>query len=172
MSPSIQTALHGMHKLTGRQEQHDKGQWLCTNYYITIMCVWFKNTQPHSNHQSTFAQCITLDHITVTKLSGAYSPHVLCPLPNSFTSSLFWSSHVLKVLKLFISVTNQLDTQNFSFTISLFHASTCFKHMCSKHVEAWNKLIVKQKFCASSWLITEVNILRCTVSRTSKKYEN
>jgi len=40
--------------------------------------------------------------------------------------------------------------------------------MCSKHVEAWNKLIVKQKFCASSWLITEINILRCTVSRTSK----
>jgi len=32
------------------------------------------------------------------------------------------------------------------------------EHMCSKHVEAWNKLIVKQKFCASSWLITEINI--------------
>ena len=28
------------------------------------------------------------------------------------------------------------------------------EHMCSKHVEAWNKLIVKQK---SSWLITEIN---------------
>ena len=27
--------------------------------------------------------------------------------------------------------------------------------MYSKHVEAWNKLIVKQKFCASSSLITE-----------------
>jgi len=43
------------------------------------------------------------------------------------------------------------------------------EHMCSKHVGAWNKLIVKQKFCASSWLITEINILRCTVSKTSKK---
>jgi len=42
------------------------------------------------------------------------------------------------------------------------------EHLCSKHVEAWNKLIVKQKFCASSWLITEINILRCTVSKTSK----
>ena len=42
------------------------------------------------------------------------------------------------------------------------------EHMCSKHVEAWNKLIVKQKFCASSWLITEINILRCTVSKTAK----
>jgi len=28
--------------------------------------------------------------------------------------------------------------------------------MCSKHVEALNKLIVKQKFCASSWLITKI----------------
>jgi len=43
------------------------------------------------------------------------------------------------------------------------------EHMCSKHVEAWNKPIVKQKKnCASSWLITEINILRCTVSKTSK----
>jgi len=30
--------------------------------------------------------------------------------------------------------------------------------MCSKHVEARNKLIVKQKICATSWLITEINI--------------
>ena len=117
---------------------------------------------------------------------------------------------------------HQLDAQNFCFTISLLHASTCFEHhvliirrskfyytasgiiipiggrplhrtatyrvwryqmlyntiwppddehMCSKHVEAWNKLTVKQKFCASSWLITKINILRWTVSKTSpKKY--
>ena len=31
------------------------------------------------------------------------------------------------------------------------------EYMCSKHIETWNKLIVKQKFCASSWLITEIN---------------
>jgi hypothetical protein len=42
------------------------------------------------------------------------------------------------------------------------------KHMCLKHVKAWNKLIVKHKFCASSWLIPGINILRCTVSKTSK----
>jgi len=30
------------------------------------------------------------------------------------------------------------------------------EHMCSKHVEAWTKLTVKQKICASSWLITEI----------------
>ena len=37
------------------------------------------------------------------------------------------------------------------------------EHMGSKHVEAWNKLIVKQKFCASSWLITEIKKLRVKV---------
>ena len=37
---------------------------------------------------------------------------------------------------------------------------------CSKHIEAWNKLIIK--FSASSWLITKISILRCTVSKTLK----
>jgi len=38
----------------------------------------------------------------------------------------------LRILKcIFISVINQLDAQTFCFTISLFHASTCFEHMCS-----------------------------------------
>jgi len=31
-------------------------------------------------------------------------------------------------IKHFISVINQLDAQNFCFTISLFHACTCFEH--------------------------------------------
>jgi len=29
---------------------------------------------------------------------------------------------------------------------------------CSNHVEAWSKLILKQKFCTSSWLITKINL--------------
>jgi len=59
---------------------------------------------------------------------------------------------------IFILAINQIDAQNFCFTISLFHASTCFEHhvlitcrwpsrargghlqvmstWCSKHVEA------------------------------------
>jgi len=32
-------------------------------------------------------------------------------------------------LSIFVSVINQLDAQNFCFTISFFHASTCFEHM-------------------------------------------
>ena len=39
------------------------------------------------------------------------------------------------------------------------------EHMCSKHVDAWNKLIVKQKVCASSWLITEINSIVVTTSQ-------
>ena len=38
-------------------------------------------------------------------------------------------------LNIFISVINQLDALNFCFTISLFHASTCFEHMFLKYVE-------------------------------------
>jgi len=34
-------------------------------------------------------------------------------------------------LSMFISVINQLDAQKFCFAVSLFHASTCFEHMCS-----------------------------------------
>jgi len=41
------------------------------------------------------------------------------------------------------------------------------EHMCSKHVEAWNKTYCGN-FCASGWLNTEINALRCKVSMTSK----
>ena len=34
-------------------------------------------------------------------------------------------------LSIFISVINQHVAQNFGFTISLFHASTCLEHICS-----------------------------------------
>jgi len=39
--------------------------------------------------------------------------------------------------------------------------------MYLKHVEAYNKLIIKQDFFALSLLITKI-IPRCTVSKTSK----
>ena len=31
------------------------------------------------------------------------------------------------------------------------------EHMCSKHVEAWNKTYCEQTFCVSSWLNSEIN---------------
>ena len=50
-------------------------------------------------------------------------------------------------LSIFISVINQLDARNFCFTISLFHASTCFEH----HV-----LIIRRSklHCTASGIIT------------------
>jgi len=48
--------------------------------------------------------------------------------------------------------------------------------MGSKNVEAWNKLIVKEKVCASSWLITEIKMyltcLLCIVSCASTDMGN
>jgi len=52
----------------------------------------------------------------------------------------------LAQIQLFISVFNQLDAQNFCFTVSLFHASTCFEHMCSKNVEGLNKTYCEKNF--------------------------
>jgi len=42
-----------------------------------------------------------------------------------------------------------------------------FYNKFKKRVEACNKLIIKTRFCALSWLITKI-ILRCTVSKTSE----
>jgi len=43
------------------------------------------------------------------------------------------------------------------------------EYMCSKHVEAWNKLTVKQKFCAWSWSVTEINNYSCVYNTLPSK---
>ena len=50
---------------------------------------------------------------------------------NYVTSFMVFDVLLTVHLSIFISVLNQLDAQTFCFTISLFHASTCFEHMCS-----------------------------------------
>ena len=47
------------------------------------------------------------------------------------TAAIFSVMLLLQYRRVFISVINQIDAQNFCFTIILFHASTCFEHMCS-----------------------------------------
>jgi len=42
--------------------------------------------------------------------------------------AIFFDVSLTVHLSIFISVINQLDAQNFCFTVSLFHASTCFEH--------------------------------------------
>jgi len=111
----------------------------------------FRNfvTKVNSVYQAKFICCVTYnDASNLTKSSSVsvfhfktYFKYVYeqCSYNHSAKSSVF------QILKDFISVIKQLNTQNFCFTICVFHACTCFQHMCSKHVEAWNKLIAKQK---------------------------
>ena len=56
-------------------------------------------------------------------------------------------------LSIFISVINQLDAQNFCFTLSLFHASTCFEHMCSS---PGGQNCITQPLVSSHWNKWEV----------------
>ena len=44
--------------------------------------------------------------------------------------------------------------------------SLWYQHTCRWPSRA--QVCTRQKFCALSWLITEINILRCKVSKTSK----
>ena len=54
-----------------------------------------------------------------------------CFQPMFRYSTLFQSAVQTLESDFFISVINQLDAQNICFTVSLFHASTCFEQMCS-----------------------------------------
>ena len=51
-------------------------------------------------------------------------------------------------LSIFTSIINQFDAQNFCFTVSLFHASTCFKHMCSS---SGGQNCITQPLVSSHW---------------------
>jgi len=97
-------------------------------------------------------------------------------------------------LSIFSLVIDQLDAQNFCFTISLFHAYTCFEHhvLIIRRSELYytasciitpiggrpvhrlrEETIVKQKFCAASWLITKLNYVQlyCFENARSKLIE-
>jgi hypothetical protein len=41
---------------------------------------------------------------------------------------VYFICKLLYMFRVFISVINQLDALHFCFTLSLFHASTCFEH--------------------------------------------
>jgi len=57
---------------------------------------------------------------------GTYVPR--CTASFSRTLESFFDVLLTVHLGIFISVINQLDAQIFCFTISSFHASTCFEH--------------------------------------------
>jgi hypothetical protein len=125
----------------------------------TVLCTWnspdkvlstFLLTHTHT-HTHTYIYTHTHTHTIFWNMKSC----MLIETYHRFTGN--YHLQILTFCWPCISSINQLDAQNFCFTISLFRASACFDHMCSKHLEARNKLIVKQKVCASSWLITEIN---------------
>ena len=103
-------------------------------YNPTTAYAWF-----HSEHLhiSILRMCVRLClHSSIFLLANIYvliSLQVRLEFSMSITliKLLFFDVLLTVHLSIFISVINRLDAQNFCFTISLFHASTCFKHMCS-----------------------------------------
>jgi len=83
--------------------------WSCGIYHETGL---FKSVNTHNSFKYHH------NHIIFTRF---YSPIT------SATAKCFYVLLTVH-LSIFISVFNQLDAQNFCFTISLFHASTCFEH--------------------------------------------
>ena len=123
----------------------------------------------------TVPDCVTSASFRTTAhidLSSAFVIHLLTPidwahfsiqynllnfglsaflLPSGFSTNTlfkFWYFADRASQYIYLNI-NQLDALN--FIMSLFHASTCYEHLFSKHVEAWNKLIIK--FSSSSCLI-------------------
>jgi len=93
----------------GDQDKRCAPQCLCNvSEAFDRMGKWFAPTEVRPTHG----------------LEGNKRPLILFLLP-------FKKHNKSKQPVKFISVINQLDSQNVCFTISLFHASTCFKHMCS-----------------------------------------
>jgi len=65
-------------------------------------------------------------------------------------------------LSIFISVFNQLDAQNFCFTISVFYASTCFEHMCSS---SGGQNCITEPLVSSHRLVHKTATYRCDDTR-------
>jgi len=71
----------------------------------------------------------------------------------------------------FILVINQIDAQNLFYNkfiscLYMFWASCA--HCQEVKIVLYSLWYHHTYRCASSWLITKINILRCTVSKTSK----
>ena len=84
--------------------------------------------------------------IFVTFLSSSLAYFVMI---STFFFLTFFVDVLLAVhFSIIISVINQLDAQSFCFTTSLFHASTCFKRMCSS---SRGQNCITQPLLSSHW---------------------
>ena len=97
------------------------------NTFILLHCT----AQSLCNHINILCYHIHTTSVYRHTLCGIIETYYLCY--HIHTMSVYRHSlcGIIQTYYPFISVINQLDAQNFRFTISLFHASTCFEHMCS-----------------------------------------
>ena len=92
------------------------------------------STEPHCRQQFVTSSVLYLSlfhHLTgITTKTVRFEPW---SDPDTFKYIFIIFFYVLLTvhLSIFISIINQLDAQNFCFTVGLFHASTCFEHTCS-----------------------------------------
>jgi hypothetical protein len=129
-------------------------------------------------------QVVTSEINTLILITDGFNKHlcsykICCKLQEYFIDYKRILTFLLTVhLSIFISVINHLQVwccargglyrcDDFRGCVMQFWPPDD-EHMCSKHVEARNKLTVKQKLCASSWLITEINIKKNCYSKFVK----
>jgi len=90
----------------------------------------------------------------LSELKSSQSIEISCRGTASLVVRIFFDILLTVHLSIFISVFNQLGAQNLFYTYRRDDTRGCLmqfwppddEHMCSKHVEAWNKFIVKQIF--------------------------
>jgi len=98
-----------------------KSLYALDSVYRTIPTNWWFE----DGHHRTLSECVAC--CTEENLRGQGSE---CQYMSEDWRGTLWTLLVTFCI-IIISVINQLDAQKFCFTISLFHASTCFEHMCS-----------------------------------------
>jgi len=98
---------------------------------------------------TTWLKPVPADRLGYSRFSYASTPDVLkCVRCNAVNFDVLLTAR----LSIFISV-YAVDAQNFCFTISLFHASTCFEHMCSL---AGGQNCITEPLLSSHWNKWEV----------------
>ena len=149
-------------------------QFLFCNEFIIHLYMFRAQLRSLSGGRNCIAQ-----HLPTSQSAGG----VRCTPVHAILRCTVKNTSKLKIY-LFLNI-NQLDALN--FITSLFQASTCFEHMCSssggqqlyypddehmcsKHLEAWNKLIIK--FGASSWLILRNKYIEMHGQQNIKKIKN
>jgi len=126
--------------MTGTRSHRNKGMKILRAHVtlnLSAAVHKFYKTKNHlqilGNRVVTWSELYTEDQGDGVICETQYYLALCTPYTWTDNSVLYFFFYVLLAvhLSIFISVINQLYAQNFCFTVSLFHASTCFEHICS-----------------------------------------